>query len=515
MLRRLRIACAVLFALGGLVQLNLAGAPILGNQRIELASIQHERGLAYWAPLPNARWSSERRPSPAVIEEDGVALQPGNALHDQIRSQGGGAFSFWGDRVYFSSSDGSVALRNGHHYVARGPRLVPEALVVPSLAALVLSLLALAVTWDWRRLLAPADTARSRLDYLDALRGWAILGVLLVHSGNALNPSAYYTASRDGARGVQLFYTLSALTLFLTRRDEPHATRNFFIRRFFRIAPMFYVTVALYTMQSWLWNFGAPLEHQMPLARVLSLVTFTHGFSPTWMNGLFGEWSIAIEVLFYALVPLLYVLVTSLRRAGALVAGGVLAGWLITVWATAHPPIADADAWLEYLALWFPNQWSSFAFGIVIFHLLRRAPERVPPGALLALGLALIAAATLAGGWGPLPHHQLFELGFVPLIVSLHRARNRVLVNPITCWLGRISYSFYLLHLGFIVHIHPRILGLSDTPGGRFVLTFVLGGAGAAAISAFTFALVEKPGIAFGKRLIERLSGAPAVERAA
>ncbi|MBW4476371.1 MAG: acyltransferase family protein [Tolypothrix brevis GSE-NOS-MK-07-07A] len=90
-----------------------------------------------------------------------------------------------------------------------------------------------------------------RFEFIDALRGIAALGVLLVHttqhcgSLHALIPGI----TSFGLRGVQLFYILSALTLFLSFEErykkDKYPLISFFIRRFFRIAPLFYVVILI------------------------------------------------------------------------------------------------------------------------------------------------------------------------------------------------------------------------------------------------------------------------------
>jgi peptidoglycan/LPS O-acetylase OafA/YrhL len=86
-----------------------------------------------------------------------------------------------------------------------------------------------------------------KFDFIDALRGYAILGVLMVHSGGFVSASSPFLTNfmALGKSGVQLFYIASALTLCMSwefrKKHEAYPVRNFFIRRFFRIAPMFYV----------------------------------------------------------------------------------------------------------------------------------------------------------------------------------------------------------------------------------------------------------------------------------
>ena len=67
-----------------------------------------------------------------------------------------------------------------------------------------------------------ADTRH--LDYIDALRGYAILGVVAVHASIAVPDLEWPLRflAEQGARGVQLFFVVSALTLMLSwhARDD-------------------------------------------------------------------------------------------------------------------------------------------------------------------------------------------------------------------------------------------------------------------------------------------------------
>jgi exopolysaccharide production protein ExoZ len=86
------------------------------------------------------------------------------------------------------------------------------------------------------------------LDYIDALRGYAILGVIAVHATVAA-PGLEWPlrlVAEQGARGVQLFFLVSALTLMLSWRERGDGLMPFYIRRIFRIGPMFWLAMVFF-----------------------------------------------------------------------------------------------------------------------------------------------------------------------------------------------------------------------------------------------------------------------------
>ena len=88
----------------------------------------------------------------------------------------------------------------------------------------------------------------SKFEYIDLLRGLAILGVIAVHSQEQIPTLFQLTSSifNYGQLGVQLFFVASALTLCLSMTERKEATPvNFYIRRFFRIAPLYYFGIVL------------------------------------------------------------------------------------------------------------------------------------------------------------------------------------------------------------------------------------------------------------------------------
>src|SRR4051812_36414361 len=95
------------------------------------------------------------------------------------------------------------------------------------------------------------DESRKHFDGLDGLRGIAILLVLAHHffdGANSTNPIAtvFLNACRAGWCGVDLFFVLSGFLitgiLYDTKQD-PNFFKNFYMRRFLRIFPLYYAVL--------------------------------------------------------------------------------------------------------------------------------------------------------------------------------------------------------------------------------------------------------------------------------
>jgi peptidoglycan/LPS O-acetylase OafA/YrhL len=123
--------------------------------------------------------------------------------------------------------------------------------------------------------------SHTKLDYIDALRGYAILGVVAVHS--LMGKSHVFGSSiiGIGAKGLQLFYMMSAFTLMLSFKNtsvKNNSNLNFFIRRFFRIAPMFYLAIILWLYLSVDIIYADNDYRKISIERITSHLSFIYSF---------------------------------------------------------------------------------------------------------------------------------------------------------------------------------------------------------------------------------------------
>lgn len=358
-------------------------------------------------------------------------------------------------------------------------------------------------------------TSPPKYDYIDALRGIAIMLVVMVHtsqygSGTKFFASALTGVVQNGARGVQLFFVASALTLWLSmanrnRKHETHPTRNFFIRRLFRIAPMYWLGIAFYS--TWFFAQQAPL---VTPANVAANFFFVHGISPYWINSLVpGGWSITVEMFFYVLAPWLFWRIRTLDHAVRFILITLLLDTVITLVLTNRPLIANKALWTDFLFLYFPSQLPVFGLGILLFFILRHPEQRV--GASTLLLTAALLFFNLAAGLPLVPPHMWAGASFVALALALNRKPVRLLVNGFTRYVGKISFSLYLVHFAVLFALeqsavtdllHPtRMVTAIINYGLRFGIVLAI----SSLLATAFYRLVEVPGQTLGRKLIASL----------
>lgn len=361
--------------------------------------------------------------------------------------------------------------------------------------------------------------------FVDGLRGLAILMVLGVHSpGREL--AADGVLSRlitAGARGVQLFFILSAFTLFSSSLQrfsrERNPRRNFYIRRAFRILPLWWLALLVFFVtQTWPPDDalgGAPSNG----LNLLLHATFLFGFSPAYAGSLLpGGWSLFVEETFYIMLPFVQMRMRGLAQAARLTLA--LLGLSVAWYLPARALFGTGDQSTMTFVFTFPLcQWFIFGLGIVLFFLVKAAGPFLLKGpvAILADCAALIGlwAVFVGRPLGPVHFAAAFALLVFCFAVSQRDSLlRRVIDNPPIRLFGRCCYSIYLFHWLIVSNLHAQrtrvlsALGLgSADPEVRFAAWYVVLACACLAIGVASFYGFEKPMVVLGRRMVQRLEG--------
>ena len=352
-----------------------------------------------------------------------------------------------------------------------------------------------------------------QLNAIESIRGIAALMIVFYHFIKLVKfplPDALAVISTGLDLGVPLFYTLSGFVLAYGYADQligRDAILSFYVRRLFRIMPLFYVMIALWTLVGWfLWdavNSGRTL---------LFNVSFLFGLAPGEHESIvWAGWSIGVEMLYYLAFPLLSALLYNVRTS--------LAGLAVACFLSDYSYRTLGEAGFgSYAYMNVATHLPFFLAGVVCFRIWQRLDYvRHPSGwALLAcsVGLAAMinASSIRAALMTVVSGHVLliaWSAVFGTLVLASCIAENPLLERGPLRELGKLSFSLYLVHpilmAGMMQYdFSGRVSALVGTPDMAFLTGIVLTLALLWAISSVTFRYIETPGINLGRRISSR-----------
>lgn len=372
-----------------------------------------------------------------------------------------------------------------------------------------------------------SDSSIRRYQYIDALRGYAILGVIAIHSAHSFGSFDYFfqRGFRDAGYGVHLFFVASALTLFLSlskrSSDEQRPYANFFIRRFFRIAPLFWFAILAYYLLGLI-----PWEQKMMSMRpelqswnYWLTFSFLHGWSPATINKVVpGDWSIAAEMTFYLFLPWLFLGIKNLRTALwltiAAIAVAIIFDQLVRKSFPLIFPLFEISSNLHlFLEFNFVRQVPTFLMGIVLYFIVVKhefgqwlARNNYSHMMLVMVFILCIFLPYNENNY--VPESILYSIVFVMFAAVLSGLNSKIYINQFICGLGKISFSGYITHF-FVVDVVRFSFPMEALNGrDKFIVTlallvfifFVV--LITALCSTITYKFIEKPGIRAGNKII-------------
>jgi peptidoglycan/LPS O-acetylase OafA/YrhL len=360
-----------------------------------------------------------------------------------------------------------------------------------------------------------------RFAFLDSLRGLAAAYVVLLHMTlvpipNLAMPHCLSGFIMLGGSGVTLFFILSAFSLCYTtpkHADDSIGIYGFYIRRFFRIAPLFYAVMAITFVRD-LYFFST--YHST--WEIFGNLFFAFNFVPGLQQGIvWASWTIGVEMVFYAVFPLLLKHLNDTHKILAFIAAS-----LIVSAALFFTMSSDANgAKNTYYTFSILRHLPIFTFGLLAYRLFANHVNNKPPSR--AIGLLLIMVAIY--GFVSFSGGKLTDVFFVDsyywqaviyscLLLGVAIYPLPLLVNTATVYLGQISYSVYLLHPLVVLALRPLYTFIYSLPSSLPITVKFLACAATTltvviAIASVTYRLIEEPGMRLGKRLLAWLSSNP------
>jgi peptidoglycan/LPS O-acetylase OafA/YrhL len=353
-----------------------------------------------------------------------------------------------------------------------------------------------------------------QLHGLDHLRALAIVMVCLFHYRLRIfgHPEWVTTYAKFGWTGVDLFFVLSGFLissqLFATIKAKERINYNvFFVKRFFRIVPAFWVVTAMYFCLP----FFREKEALPPLWRLL---TFTQNIRLNiGVRGAFSHaWSLCVEEHFYLALPLTLIILQRLKlvKTGA---------WLLAIlfigscllrrysWGHFYEPYVNNDAarLLWYQFVYYPtyNRLDGLLAGVSIAAVYVFVPNLWSKisrygNALLVTSLLILTAAYFVcydeqSYLASVVGFPLVAIGYGTMVMGavspssfLYKRKSRV-----TALIATLSYGVYLTHKGVTHMTQQAAANLGLDINGNVVL--VLCAVTCLLFAAALYLIVERP----------------------
>ena len=380
----------------------------------------------------------------------------------------------------------------------------------------------------------------------DSVRGIALLAVVAAHASFFMSLGG--ESSLSNLRfdfSVRVFFMISAFLLYrpwvrarLADWESPSAAA-FAWRRFLRIMPAYWV--ALTVIALWI---GLP--YVFSAHGIWTYYGLVQVYQPGWaVGGLPQAWTLCVEVVFYASLPLWGALMRRMRASSnaaklrqeligcALLFGASLV-YKVAITATGAID-GGAGVPLQLNTLTFLDDFAiGMALGVLSawYEGRREVPRTLRlhdrlPSISWGFALGLLAVTSLAVGLfgrvasnisGPeyvARHYLLALIGVGLLLPALfgdpeRGLVRRLLANRVLDYLGRISYGIYLWHFAVLLQLERWGFGevAADTTQWIWFPAALAGGTLLATISWFA---VEKPAVSW-KSLVKARPGPQAGE---
>jgi peptidoglycan/LPS O-acetylase OafA/YrhL len=354
---------------------------------------------------------------------------------------------------------------------------------------------------------------QTRFRTLDGIRGIAAIAVVLYHLAKAVDraaasdwlPSWIRLVIDHGYLGVDLFFVLSGFVIAYSTREGNYTLGylgRFALRRSIRLDPPYWFTIiAEITVVALTLRFFTSAAPELPSIQQIAAHLI-------YAQNILGQgdilpifWTLCYEIQFYLAFVLMLVVWQRFGNGKPILPVLALAAFFVISLIVRYSALKSP---LPGLAI---DRWFQFFLGVLTWWTVsRRVSIRV-----LALACTVTLTVALADGHG---FEQVVGVAGCVVIAyaGIQNKMGSMLAGRTTQFLGKISYSLYLVHL----IVGWRLVALADSmlpPLGTsaawgLFLTGVVASVGAAVIM---WRWIELPTIAFSKRVaLRRQSSSPA-----
>jgi len=291
---------------------------------------------------------------------------------------------------------------------------------------------------------------------------------------------------------VHMFFIVSGFLIFWSF-DNDQNKKHFYIKRFFRIFPLYAILITLQTLFFVGFSDGTIYDIVKYFATNILFLNFLApsvgtSFSDLYVNAINGSlWTLKNEVVFYLFVPLVFMLYKKFGIVFLMILYSLSVFYMFGIdYIYSLGLLSRVHA--DILLFQFPAQVRLFMVGIFLYVMYEKMKDKnITLFALLSIVLIAL-----------LSENSYFHYAFYPLLLGVVMIWLVFFVKQIKINFD-FSYSFYILHFPVI----QLALYFDLNPAKPLVSFFVLFGV-VLLLSYFSQKYIEEKFILLGKNIINR-----------
>lgn len=320
-------------------------------------------------------------------------------------------------------------------------------------------------------------------------------------------------------KAVDVFIMLSGFVIFFMLENKRQSYSVYLTQRFFRIFPIYLVAlfVSLFTLDFSMYVLTHSPEapatlsrisfinyyRDSPIANIISHIFLLQGVIPgkiiegSSFTILGQAWSVSVEWQFYLIAPFVFIVLNQLNKTKNLMSAIMLVAVLFVC-----GKFLD-KGFLGHNLLAFSVGYLTFYFYKNLVHKLNKSQLHITMAVFVLISIISMKMDCIPFViWGCCFYFILMKEKFVSKNIICD-----ILNSSVVTHLGRISYSVYMVHMIVVYFMMYLLLtGSASVPLYMYILFPTACIVVSVLISSLTYQYIEKPMIAFGKKITTKES---------
>ena len=285
--------------------------------------------------------------------------------------------------------------------------------------------------------------SKEKIDWISKAKGFAILGVVAVHTGQSFTNSYISEIASGGQFCVQLFFVISAFLAFksLNKNEitNPKTYFRYLLHKITRLMPVLYTACLWHLIMYCIDIHGIPNIRDSIWRDGFFAVTFLNGFSYYHINPWYN-WYIGDLIIFLVLAPFIKKIIDTPKKSVLLFFFSFLIG------CTSNGILKKCGIYTDwYFYFWFPRQFPSLALGIFLYNFQKEEDYQNKINSLFTLAFIISFGFILSKDWKPILDNHV-QYGILLLVFSYTLFNRKTKSFNWLKALGDNSDGIYLFH---------------------------------------------------------------------